>query len=92
MTIEPGSQVLVRAAGGEALPRRAVSGIERGLDFPVVWVCQQDEWEAAQSEDRDPEAVPWPAEDVTPATDEQDENEIAFRVVEEATDDDAALS
>jgi hypothetical protein len=35
-----------------------------GEDFPVVWASREDEWEAAASEGRPPEGVPWPAEDV----------------------------
>ncbi len=80
MNIEPGTRVQVRSATGELLPRRAVSAVVRGDDFPVVWVSREDEWQAAQTEDRDPDAVPWPAEDVEP-----DMNETAFRIVEEAT-------
>jgi hypothetical protein len=64
MTIEPGNRVTVRSATGEKLGRRAVSTIEPGHDFAVVWVCREEEWEAAKAEDRDPEATPWPAEDV----------------------------
>lgn len=36
-----------------------------GRDFAVVWICRPEEWEAAQAEGREPEGVPWPAEDVT---------------------------
>lgn len=64
MDFEPGSPVRVRSATGELLARRAITGIVKGQDFPVVWVCREDEWEAAQSESRDPIAVPWPAEAV----------------------------
>ena len=64
MTIEPGNRVTVRSATGERLERRAVSAIEPGHDFAVVWVCREEEWEAAKAEGRDPEATPWPAEDV----------------------------
>jgi hypothetical protein len=38
--------------------------IVRGEDFPVVWVAREEEWEAAQAEGREPNAVPWPADDV----------------------------
>lgn len=64
MEIEPGTHVQVRTASGELLPRRAITEIVRGEDFPVVWVCREEEWEAAQIEGREPEGVPWPAEDV----------------------------
>lgn len=42
----------------------ATGPVTRGATFPVVWICAPDEWEAAQSEERDPAAVPWPADDV----------------------------
>lgn len=62
--IEHGSKVAVRDAFGDELPRRAVTGVVDGDDFPVVWVCREEEWEAARAEGREPDAVPWPAEAV----------------------------
>jgi hypothetical protein len=62
--ILPGSKVLARSAFGELLPRRAVTGVIMGRDFQVVLVCSEGEWEAAHSQGRDPEGIPWPAEDV----------------------------
>jgi hypothetical protein len=84
MTYEPGTKVFIQTADGQLLPRRAISDVERGEDFPVVWVSREEEWEAAQAEGREPDAVPWPAEDVQLA---EDENEAAFRVVRQATED-----
>jgi len=69
-TIRPGNRVLARSAFDELLPRRAVTGPVRGIDFQVVWVCSEDEWEAAQEEGREPRAVPWPVEDVSPRPNE----------------------
>lgn len=64
-TVEPGSTVIIRTADGKTLDRRAITGVERGSTFDVVWVCKEEEWVAATREGRDPESVPWPAEDVT---------------------------
>ncbi len=64
MEIEPGKAVYVRTALGETLPRIAVSGVVQGGSFPIVWVCREDESRAAVSEGREPDRVPWPAEDV----------------------------
>ena len=64
MDYESGTHVTVRSATGALLERRAVTGIVKGQDFPVVWVCREEEWETAQNEGRDPQAVPWPAEAV----------------------------
>jgi hypothetical protein len=63
--IERGSEVVVRDVVGDLLPRRAISEVEMGHDFPVVWVCKDEEWAAAEAEGREPEGVPWPAEDVS---------------------------
>lgn len=59
-----GDHVEVVDAEGERLPRRALGGVVDGEDFPVIWVCREEEWEAAQREGRQPDGVPWPAEDV----------------------------
>ena len=62
---QAGDHVEVVDAEGERLPRRALSGIVDGEDFPVVWVAREEEWAAAEREGRQPEGVPWPAEDVS---------------------------
>jgi hypothetical protein len=59
-----GDLVVATDARGRKLPKRALGGITAGADFAVVWVCREEEWEAAHGEGRDPEGVPWPAEDV----------------------------
>ncbi len=68
MEITRGTPVQVRTAAGELLPRRALGEIARGEDFPVVWVCRDEEWDTALLEGREPQGVPWPAEDVRIAT------------------------
>lgn len=62
--VQPGVVVVVRDAEGENLQRRALTGVIDGHDFPVVWVCREEEWTEAEQEHRKPEGVPWPAEDV----------------------------
>jgi hypothetical protein len=57
--------VVVVDAFGQRLHRRAASAVVEGHDFPVVWLCQEDEWASARKEGRVPRATPWPAEDVT---------------------------
>lgn len=64
--IEPGTPVLVKSAFGEDLERIATTGVVEGASFAVVWVSRPDEWADAQAEGREPEATPWPAEDVRP--------------------------
>jgi hypothetical protein len=65
--VQPGSAVTIITRTGERLPRRALTSVEAGSDFMVVWVCREEEWEAAQREQRQPLGVPWPADDVLPA-------------------------
>lgn len=66
--IAQGEVVMALDAFGERHPRRALSGVEvQGHDFPIVWICSEDEWERALAEGREPEGIPWPAEDVQPA-------------------------
>jgi len=69
--IKPGSRVLARSAFDELLERRAVTGVQPGYDFPVVWVCSEEEWQGAQSEGREPEGLAWPADDVQLAQPEE---------------------
>jgi len=62
--IERGSRVVVETAFGDRLEARALTGVIRGYDFPVVWVCREEQWAAAKGEGRDPEGMPCPASDV----------------------------
>ncbi len=63
-SIQAGSRILVRTAFDERLERIATSGVEHGDRFAVVWACRVEEWQAAKEEGRQPESVPWPAQDV----------------------------
>lgn len=62
--IKYGDLVIAVDAVGEKLPRRALGGPVKGASFMVIWVCREEEWHAAQREGRQPDGVPWPAEDV----------------------------
>jgi hypothetical protein len=65
MDIQPGTRVLVRTAFDDLVERRALTGIEPGIDFPVVWVCTEEEWMEGQRAGSQVEGDPWPAEDVS---------------------------
>lgn len=67
-TIEPGSVVRTEAFGGSLHERRAITSVVEGRDFPVVWVCSEQEWDLARAQGRDPEGIPWPAENVEPVS------------------------
>ena len=64
MQIERGDAVTVRTAFGDVLERVALGGVEMGRDFPVVWVCTREEWEARETENDLLDGLPWPANDV----------------------------
>lgn len=66
MAIRAGDHVIARSWAGE-FPRRAVTGVVDGMHFPVVWVCTDEEWAQARREDREPDGLPWPADDVSAA-------------------------
>ncbi len=62
--IQLGTRIEARDAFGRWNERRAITGVLPGEDFPLVWVCPEDEWEAAKREGREPEGIPFPLEDV----------------------------
>lgn len=67
VSIVPGMKVIAHSSFNGDLERRAVSSVVDGHDFPVVWVCTEEEWSASQAaEEQKPDAIPWPAEDVRP--------------------------
>jgi len=64
---ERGMRVTAAAADGSQRELRALGGVVAGGDFAVVWACSEREWDAAEAEDREPEGIPWPADDVRAA-------------------------
>ena len=60
-----GDLIIVRDARGRELRKRALGPVTQGGSFEVVWACREEEWQAAQQEGREPEGMPWPAEDVS---------------------------
>lgn len=63
-SIKKGDAVLARTGDGADLDRIAATGVVMGRDFPVVWVCSPAEWDRANATHGEPDALPWPAEDV----------------------------
>jgi hypothetical protein len=61
--IQRGDWLLAQAADGESRELRALGGVIAGGDFAVVWACSPTEWTAADNEEREPQGIPWPAED-----------------------------
>jgi hypothetical protein len=64
MTIERGSEIEVRTASGQRLPMRALGKPTRGRDFPVVWVCTEEEFQRSARAGDDADGIPWPLDAV----------------------------
>lgn len=62
-----GQPIEVQDAFGRTLRRIATGPVDPGYEFAVVWACREEEWETAQAEGREPDATPWPVEDVSVA-------------------------
>lgn len=60
MAIRVGDRVEVTTADGEQVVMRALGGPMQGRDFPVVWVCTEDEYMRAERDKDEPDGLPWP--------------------------------
>jgi hypothetical protein len=60
MTIEPGMVLEARTAGGEEIQVRALGRPMKGRDFPIVWVCTEEEYQRAQESASEADGIPWP--------------------------------
>jgi bifunctional DNA-binding transcriptional regulator/antitoxin component of YhaV-PrlF toxin-antitoxin module len=60
MAIHVGDRVEVTTADGEHVVMRAIGSPEQGRDFPILWVCTEDEYERAQGAGDEPDGLPWP--------------------------------
>jgi len=64
MTIEAGTLLEVTTASGGTARMRATGSPTRGRDFPVVWVCTEQEYEQAQVSGQPVAGMPWPLDAV----------------------------
>lgn len=55
LTIEPGTALLATDASGREFATRALSGVEAGHKFPIVWI-------ECINRNGVPDRVPWPVE------------------------------
>jgi len=44
---------------------RALGRPQRGRDFPVLWVCTEDEYALASETDHEADGLPWPLDAVS---------------------------
>jgi hypothetical protein len=65
LQVASGQRVTIVTADRKTLTRVAMSGVVRGSSINVVWVCTDEELQAAQREGRQPQGVPWPADAVS---------------------------
>jgi len=68
MKIEAGTYLLVTTASGEKVRMRAMGHPVRGRDFPVVWVCTDEEYDQLVQGGVEPQGIPWPVEAVEVAS------------------------
>lgn len=59
MEIKTGDVLTVTTASGATAQMRATSEPMQGRDFPVVWVCTEEEY-ARLRHDQDRQGIPWP--------------------------------
>lgn len=64
--LREGDHIEVTDALGRVFRKRALSDVEEGGRFPVVWACSLEEWDAATSDgtEPEPEPFPWPLRSV----------------------------
>ncbi len=62
--ITAGTAVEVTTATGEQVRMRALGRPVRGRDFPVLWVCTEEEYERARQAGGDIRGMPWPLDAV----------------------------
>ena len=65
MAIEPGTLLEATTATGDTVLLRAISHPGKGRDFPVVWVCTEEEYERARGAGDKPDGIPWPLDAVS---------------------------
>lgn len=59
MEIQPGMRVEVTTAAGNRVEMITLSGRVQGVDMPVVWVAEVDDYQANHDEAY---RLPWPAQ------------------------------
>ncbi|WP_157185953.1 hypothetical protein [Mycobacterium canetti] len=64
MKIERGDLIDATTASSGVVRMRALGRPIQGRDFPVVWVCTDNEWERANAAGDDPDGLPWPLDAV----------------------------
>lgn len=64
MSIQRGDLVDATTARGVTVQMRALGKPVRGRDFPVVWLCTEEQWARAKAANEEVAGVPWPLDAV----------------------------
>ncbi len=64
MTITRGTHLLATTASGAEVPMRALGEPVEGRDFPVVWVCTEEEFDRSHRAGEEADGLPWPLDAV----------------------------
>lgn len=60
MEIRAGALLDCETAGGGHVHMVALGSVVQGQDFPVVWVCTEEEFSRSQQTEDEPNGLPWP--------------------------------
>jgi hypothetical protein len=60
MNIKRGDLVEATTASKGIVRMRALGRPMQGYDFPVVWLCTEDEWARATAAHEEPDGIAWP--------------------------------
>ena len=60
MEIQHGTLLTCETADGGHVTMRALGPAMQGIDFPVVWVCLPEDYEANADAEDGPRGIPWP--------------------------------
>ncbi|MBL7491927.1 hypothetical protein I6A60_20370 [Frankia sp. AgB1.9] len=64
MDVNYGTLVEAVTASGDTVRMRALEPPTRGRDFPIVWVCTEEEFDVTERTGEEPHRIPWPTESI----------------------------
>lgn len=64
MNIDVGAVLEATTSSGTIVRLRAISKPMKGLNFPVVWVCTEEEFERSRAARDEADGLPWPLDAV----------------------------
>lgn len=64
MDIDVGAVLDATTSSGTTVRLRAISKPMKGSDFPVVWLCTEEEFERSRAAGDEADGLPWPLDAV----------------------------